>query len=462
VRETGFAGVRDAAASRCVLLVNCLDGKGGASGIAVDLFRGIREAGHTPWLGVSRKTLQDPNVLQMDDPPWLAAWEKACRSLAERLERGGRLSPMATAAARFFRRHAPHPLRSLLENAGLELFNYPGARTLIERLPTPPDIIHCHNLHHAYFDLGLLPAWSRRHPLVLTLHDAWLLAGHCVHGFDCERWRTGCGACPGLSIYPPLKRDATSWNFRRKRRIYSRSRLYVTTPSRWLMDKVEHSMLAGGMRLGRVIPNGVDTATFRPGNAAEERRRLGLDPEAYVVLFVAEDPRENEWKDYDTLRRAFARLEGLLRRKTILLAVGGGGEATELEGRARILPFVKDQALLAGYYRAADVYAHAAKAETFPTVILEAMACGTAVAATAVGGIPEQVRDGSTGLLAPAGDDEALAGCLAKLGTDAAQCRSMGEEAASIALHEYSRARMRSDYSAWYEEIIEDFRSRRC
>jgi glycosyltransferase involved in cell wall biosynthesis len=438
-------------------MVNCLDGKGGASAIAVDLFKGLREAGHEAWLGVGRKTLDDENVLPLSDPPALRAWEKACHALARRVAPGSGTPLAMPRLARFAREVLAHPVRAWHESRGLEVFNYPGSRNLLERVPAKPDLIHCHNLHHAYFDLNLLPGWSRRHPLALTLHDAWLLAGHCVHSFDCERWRTGCGECPGLHIYPSLKRDGTASNFRRKRRIYAASRLYVATPSRWLLNKVERSMLAEGIRRTRVIPNGVDTGVFRPGDRAEARHRLGLPQDAFIVLFVAEDPNGNMWKDYATLKRAFARLKDRFRGRAVLLALGAGGTRSDIQGDVRLLPFLKDPAMVAEYYRASDVYAHAARAETFPTVILEAMACGTAVVASAVGGIPEQVRDGSTGYLVGPGDDAMLAERLAALESDPELARSMGERGQALALERFSNKRMLADYLDWYEEAMEDF-----
>ena len=103
-------------------------------------------------------------------------------------------------------------------------------------------------------------------PTVLTLHDAWLLSGHCAHSFDCERWKTGCGECPDLTIEPAIRRDATADNWVRKRDIYARSRLYVATPSPWLMGRVEQSMLAPAVEQARVIPNGVDLSVFRPAD----------------------------------------------------------------------------------------------------------------------------------------------------------------------------------------------------
>src|SRR3990172_6801419 len=84
---------------------------------------------------------------------------------------------------------------------GREDFNFPGTAALLELPGRTPDALHLHNLHGGYFDLRALPALTARVPAVLSLHDAWLLSGHCAHSFDCGRWETGCGECPALWIY---------------------------------------------------------------------------------------------------------------------------------------------------------------------------------------------------------------------------------------------------------------------
>src|SRR5262249_17124394 len=131
------------------------------------------------------------------------------------------------------------PGRWLDHQLGIENFRFPGTKRLLTLADKQPSILHLHNLHGGYFDLPILPWISQQVPTVVTLHDAWLLSGHCAHSFACEKWRTGCGECPDLTIYPEIRRDATRYNWQRKREIYSRSRLYVSTPSQWLMQKVD-------------------------------------------------------------------------------------------------------------------------------------------------------------------------------------------------------------------------------
>src|SRR5262249_24448165 len=120
---------------------------------------------------------------------------------------------------------------------GLEDFNHPYTRHLAELSGRRPDVLLCNNLHGGYFDLRQLPWLSMRLPVVLRLADSWAFTGHCAVPGQCDRWRTGCGRCPDLATPPAVSRDATRFNWQRKRWILARSRVHVAAPSRWLMDR---------------------------------------------------------------------------------------------------------------------------------------------------------------------------------------------------------------------------------
>src|SRR5262249_25661532 len=314
----------------------------------------------------------------------------------------------------------------------------------------------------------------RQVPVVLTLHDAWLLSGHCAHSYRCERWRTGCGHCPDLATYPPVRRDATAYNWRRKHQIYRRSRLYVASPCQWLMRKVEQSMLASGVVGARVIPNGVDLAVFQPVDKRSARAALGLPAEAKVLLFTANKwIRDSITKAYQTMRAAGAQAaEPLQGRRVLFLALGEDAPAERVgQAEIRFIPYQRAPAVVASYYQAADIYLHAAKVDTFPTTILEALACGTPVVATAVCGIPEQVKsfqdaegrwpDGvgypgaeARGILVAPGDGPAMAAGVHRLLTDEALAHRLGENAARDAGDRFGLSRQVDRYLEWYEELV--------
>ena len=174
----------------------------------------------------------------------------------------------------------------------------------------------------------------------LPISDEWLLTGHCAYIFDCERWKTGCWHCPDLGIYPAIRRDSTDYNWERKREIYAKCRLYVVTPSHWLMRKVEQSMFAPAVVESRIIPNGVDLTLFHPTNRQAVRAALGIAQGAKVLLFAANGIRRIVLKDYKTMRAAVAEVARLLYGQSVLfIALGENGLSERIgQDENRFLP----------------------------------------------------------------------------------------------------------------------------
>jgi glycosyltransferase involved in cell wall biosynthesis len=148
-----------------------------------------------------------------------------------------------------------------------------------------------------------------------------------------------------------------------------------------------------------VLRNGVDCVRFHPVDRAEARRQLGIDPAREVVLSVG---RLHPLKGHDLVIEAVAH-----RPDALLLIAGSGTEREALAARAAALGvtdrvrFLGQQPheRLAALYSCADVLVLASSNEGWPNVLLEAMACGTPVAATRVGGIPEVVTAPEAGVL---------------------------------------------------------------
>jgi len=445
-----------------ILQVSTYDKAGGAEAVAWQLFEQYRRRGHRSSIVVGEKSSNDPQVIPLSRAisgrtsgtllahlsQWLCPYEGRVRGVWR--------------LRRWLNAYIAHPHNWWQTRLGRENFDFPETWRLLELFPERPDILHCHNLHGAwlsrggYFDLRALPWLSRQVPTVMTLHDTWMLAGHCAYTLGCERWKTGCGHCPDLSIYPAISRDATAFNWSRKREIYAKGRFHIATPSRWLLRQVEQSMLAPAMVEGRVIPNGVDSLVFSTGSKQQARESLGLPQKDAILLFVANAARSNVFKDYRTVEQCAIRTaSGYRRAKVILIVVGEKGEPISFDnGEIRFVGYQRDQHTMARYYQAADVYVHAAKSDTFPNTILEALACGLPVVATAIDGIPEQIDDGRTGFLVPRGDAEGMAQRVVRLLEREGIRLLMAGEAQQMVKDRFDIHQQVRAYLDWYDSIL--------
>ena len=456
-----------------ILQVSRSDAGGGAHLIAKALYRGLLAKGHDSAMAVGRRTTAEPGIHRIP-----SGTSRRRRGLYRRTSRALRPFAKSVPALRPVRRalESPHPVAFLRAwRAGREFFDYPGTRSLLSVTRSRPELVHLHNLHADYFDLRYLPELSSTVPVAMTLHDEWTYTGHCAYTMGIDRWQTGCGGCPDLDIYPRISRDGTHENWLAKQAIYERSRLYVSAPSGWLLDRARRSMLATGVASWRVIPNGVDLTVFRPLERDAARDLLGLPRDRLILLFTANLVRTNRFKDYATVAEASKLVaEQLTDKPLLLLALGSDGPSQWIgNAEMRFLPYEREPARVAAFYQAADVYLHAANADTFPTTILEALSSGRPVVATAVGGIEEQVRslggvpgawagasegpETATGVLVAPHDAGGMAAATAALLLDDELRARLGRNAAADAASRFDVERQLEETVGWYRDCIRDW-----
>ena len=286
---------------------------------------------------------------------------------------------------------------ALLRWAGFEDIYYPKNKNWQKFIQTQPDILHVHNFHGGFFDLNSLINLSKEYPILVTLHDEWLLTGHCAYTINCNHWLNGCGNCPDLNRYPGIHHDRTKINYRIKNNILKKSTLFMASPSNWLLSQLEKTNITPIFQ--KAIPNGVNQSIFHERNRNLSRKKLGFKNDEIVILYVAAQGEFNPYKDFYTIKKAIEILSKLISINLTFVKIGGKNSSiSHLDNIKTIeLPFIQDPHQLSDYYRAADLFLHAALADNFPTTILEALSCGTPVIATAIGGIPEQIIDQVTG-----------------------------------------------------------------
>jgi glycosyltransferase involved in cell wall biosynthesis len=210
-----------------------------------------------------------------------------------------------------------------------------------------------------------------------------------------------------------------------------------------------------GVKPAAVIPNGIDSEAFYLPHCRDPWRRAnGFGMDDFLVVSVARlDPQKNPLG----LIRAFAAALGHDPRARLLLAGDGSlreaarAEAASL-GLADSVRLLGVQPNVAELLAAADVFALFSSYEGNPMAVMEAMAAGLPVVATSVGGVPEIVVDGETGLLVPAGDMDAFSAALAAVSADLPRRRAMAESARRRA-QAFDAGSMVAGYAALFERL---------
>jgi glycosyltransferase involved in cell wall biosynthesis len=319
------------------------------------------------------------------------------------------------------------------------------------------DLIDFHCLHHDTLSYMALPAITAEKPAVFTFHDMWPLTGHCHASLECVRWKTGCGKCPHLDVAPVVARDATAIEWKLKRRAYGSSRFGIVAPSQWLADRARESML-GDFEITH-IPHGLDTHRYQPLDKKECREILGIPDHKRVLVFGAES-MARPLKGGDLLRDALTQLPESFKRDTVLLVFGHvHGNSFEETGIETVrLGYLGHKRLKIMVLSAADVFVNPTRAESFSLVVLESMACATPVVAFAVGGVPELVRPGVTGVLAEPENAASLAAGIISIFEDRAALEAMERNCRKIVEQEYSLELNAERYHQFYERVIADRR----
>ncbi len=262
-----------------------------------------------------------------------------------------------------------------------------------------PDVVHLHLLLGYYINIEMLFNWlaSHRCKVVWTLHDCWAFTGHCIYFtyVKCMQWKTRCAACtscPQKRTYPEtLASDgAVRWSFDQKKRLFtmlSPERVQLVTPSQWLSDLVRQSFLA--KYDVKVVNNTINSDVFKP-TPSDFRERYNIG-ERFMVLGVA-----SKWSKRKGLPD-FVRLAKELDSERFALVLVGLNDKQIEQVQSEVSTVValgKTSTVqeLAEVYTAADVFFNPTNEDNYPTVNLEAEACGTRVVSYDTGGCRETLR----------------------------------------------------------------------
>lgn len=268
-------------------------------------------------------------------------------------------------------------------------FNSKGAtRKIIDKIERiKPDIVHIHNIHGHDANLEMLFGYFKENKtkLIWTFHDCWAFTAYCPHFTmaKCDKWKVSCSSCIQRREYSWFL-DKSSELFEKKRDLFSGLDLTIVTPSEWLANLVKQSFLKEYPI--KVINNGIDLNIFKPVES-NFREKYSLENKK-IALGVSFDWGEK--KGLDVLINLSKRLPEDYR----VVLVGTNDEMDKyLPENIISIHRTQNQQELAEIYSAADVFVNPTREENYPTVNMEALACGTPVLTFRTGGSPEIIDE---------------------------------------------------------------------
>jgi glycosyltransferase involved in cell wall biosynthesis len=248
-------------------------------------------------------------------------------------------------------------------------------------------------------------------PIVWTLHDMNPLLGGFHYETDME------------NIAESRKEKEKKLSEVKSKALSQTNYLSVVAPSRWLHQLSLHSIGLGRFA-NYCIPYGVDLTIYKPTNQILARAHFNLPSDKKIVLFIADsitDPR----KGYSYFDEAIKKLA----LPDILLCTIGKGIITSDNVLHQHLGFISCEQQLALAYAAADIFVVASLEDNLPNTVLESLACGTPVVGFNIGGIPDMVIEGKTGLLVSPKNIAELAEKIHWLLSNDNERKRMGENA---------------------------------
>lgn len=313
-----------------------------------------------------------------------------------------------------------------------------------------PDVVHIHNIHGYFLNYQILFDYLSKAgiPVVWTVHDCWLYTGHCYYySFaGCDRWQTGCHHCPQKKEFPTsLFCDRSRRNFEDKKSAFTSMPLdgmTIVPVSEWIRNEMRRSFLSAYPF--RVIHNGINTDIFNIYDDRQVRKTFGLG-NRHILLGVASIwSREKGLDD-------FIRMAGMLNEDEVVVLVG-----IKPEDRKRLpdnvigIARTENIRQLAELYAAADVFVNPTWQDNYPTVNMEAIACGTPVVTYRTGGSVEVITS-ATGMIVEQGN-------LSELLKSIREIESKGKASYQEACRKYALLNFRKEdrymeYLRLYEEL---------
>lgn len=266
-----------------------------------------------------------------------------------------------------------------------------------------PDVIYLHNIHGYYINIDILFNYLRESnkKIIWHLYDCWSFTGHCAY-FDfvgCTKWQTECYDCPQLRTYPEsVFSDNSQKNYLNKKKIFSGiNNLELVVQCNWMKELLKKSILKEYKVSIMDTKINLDIFKKRQSNLKEKYKIQNK----FIILGLALPWSKRKGLD------DFIKLSPLLKEDEVIVLMGLSDEQKRnVPSNIITIEKTNNHIELAEVYSIADILFNPTYEDNYPTVNLEAIACGTYLITYNTGGSPESIKKEEQGYVVEKGDIE--------------------------------------------------------
>ena len=411
-----------------VLILNTFDNQGGAAIATYRLHRGLRSLGINSHLLVQFKKTDDYTVIGP-----VTKWQKVLAIFRPYLD---------GVATYFYSKHQ----KVLFSSAW-----FPEKLTS-KVVKLKPDIVHLFWVNGGFIRIETLKKFKQ--PIVWTLHDMWPFTGGCHYDDECGKFQQSCGNCPVLNS--GHERDLSRRIWERKRKSWENVPIVVVATSRWLADMARLSSIFRDQRI-EVIPNGIDTEIYKPGNKVAARAAYNLPQDKYLILFSAFSATSDKRKGNQFLVQALEKMvQAGWGSKTELVIIGASKPENppDMGMKVHYMGHMHDEISQVLLYSAADVVVAPSMQENLSNTVMESLACGTPVVAFDIGGMPDMIDHKINGYLATPFEANDLADGMMWVLENESRREMLSQRARQSTEERYALKTVANRYLMLYQSIL--------
>lgn len=237
------------------------------------------------------------------------------------------------------------------------------------------DVVHYHIIHNQVISLLDLPHLTELKPSVWTIHDPWIISGHCIYPLECEKWKTGCDGCANLSRPFCMEIDKAKDIWKIKKQVFSKMNLDLIVSTDWMRDYLIESPLTRHLTRIHKIPFGLKLEKYDQISKKEARKKLEINESDIVISFRAED------HIVKGLKYIVEALEYLsVEKEVTILTVGTAKLPKSITDKYHTieLGWQREEGVIT-CLTASDIFLMPSLAESFGLMAIEAMAANCAV-----------------------------------------------------------------------------------